>query len=128
MAIPDFQTFMLPLLKLANDGHDHTVSEAVELLGKQFQLSEEDRGQLLRSGQTRLYNRIAWATTYLKKAGLLHAVARGQFQITDSGREFLVKCPAPIRCCFLGSSVSTIRRVPKNPLSGDCRGGTTRDL
>ncbi len=74
MAVPDFQSFMLPLLKLAADGQEHSLTEAVERLAQEFQLSEEDRGQLLRSGQTRVYNRVAWTTTYLRKAGLLRAV------------------------------------------------------
>jgi len=67
MAVPDFQTLMLPLLKLASDGQQHTLAEAVERLALEFQLSEDDRTQLLRSGQTRLYNRVGWTTTYLRK-------------------------------------------------------------
>jgi restriction system protein len=74
MAVPDFQSLMLPLLKLAGDGQQHTLAETVEGLAQVFQLSDDDRSQLLRSGQTRLYNRVGWATTYLKKAGLLKAV------------------------------------------------------
>jgi restriction system protein len=70
MAVPDFQTLMLPLLKLASDGQQHTLAETVEQLALQFQLSEHDRTQLLRSGQSRLYNRVGWTTTYIKKAGL----------------------------------------------------------
>ena len=48
-----------------------TLAEAIERLAQEFQLSNDDRAQLLRSGQTRLYNRVGWTTTYLKKAGLL---------------------------------------------------------
>jgi restriction endonuclease Mrr len=54
MAVPDFQRLMLPLLKLAGDGQQHTYAEAVEQLAQEFQLSDDDRAQLLRSGQTRL--------------------------------------------------------------------------
>jgi restriction system protein len=79
MAVPDFQTLMLPLLKLASGGQRHTLAEAVEQLALEFQLSDEDRTQLLGSGQTRLYNRVGWTTTYLKKAGLLQAVGPGCF-------------------------------------------------
>jgi restriction endonuclease Mrr len=75
MAVPDFQTLMLPLLKLASGGQQHTLAEAIERLAQEFQLSDDDRAQLLGSGQTRLYNRVGWTTTYLKKAGLLQAVA-----------------------------------------------------
>jgi hypothetical protein len=101
MAVPDFQTLMLPLLKLANDGQQHTHAAAVERLAQEFQLSDGDRSQLLRSGQTRLYNRVGWTTTYLKKAGLLQAAGPGLFQLTDRGREVLATRPAGIDVAFL---------------------------
>jgi restriction system protein len=103
MAVPDFQTLMLPLLKVAGDGHRHTLAEAVEQLAEEFQLSDDDRTQLLGSGQTRLYNRVGWTTTYLKKAGLLQAVGPGRFQLTDRGRDVLAGRPAAIDVAFLGN-------------------------
>jgi len=103
MAVPDFQSFMLPLLKLTADGEEHSLAEAVERLAQEFQLTEEDRAQLLRSGQTRLYNRVAWTTTYLRKPGLLQAVGKGRFRITDRGREVLAGNPAAIDVAFLES-------------------------
>src|SRR5271167_2669514 len=96
MAVPDFQTLMLPLLKLASDGQQHTLAEAVERLAQEFRLSDDDRAQLLRSGQPRLYNRVGWTTTYLKKAGLLQAVGPGRFQLTERGRDVLASQPAAI--------------------------------
>src|SRR6266404_1786117 len=103
MAVPDFQTLMLPLLKLASGGERQTIAEAVERLAQEFQLSDDDRTQLLGSGQTRLYNRVGWATTYLKKAGLLQAVGPGRFQLTDRGRDVLASRPATIDVAFLES-------------------------
>jgi hypothetical protein len=103
MAVPDFQTLMLPLLKLASDGQQHALAEAVERLGQEFELSNEDRAQLLRSGQTRLYNRIGWTATHLKKAGLLQAVGPGLFQLTDRGRDVLASRPEGINVAFLES-------------------------
>ena len=103
MAVPDFQTLMLPLLKLASDGQQHTLAETVEQLALQFHLSEHDRTQLLQSGQSRLYNRVGWTTTYLKKAGLLQAVGTGRFQLTDRGREVLASRPTAIDVAFLES-------------------------
>src|SRR5215469_3299825 len=103
MALPDFQTMMLPLLRLAGDDQPHTLAEAVEILTQQYHLSEEDRGQTLRSGQTRLYNRICWATTYLKKTGLLRSVGPGRFEVTDRGHEVLANQPAAIDVTFLES-------------------------
>jgi restriction system protein len=101
MAVPDFQTLMLPLLELAGDGQQHTSAQAVELLAQRFQLSSEDRGQLLQNGQPRFNNRVGWATTYLKKAGLIQAVGRGRFELTDRGRDLLATKPDAINIAFL---------------------------
>jgi hypothetical protein len=103
MAVPDFQSLMLPLLKLAGDAQQHTLGEAVEQLAQEFRLSDDDRTQLLQSGQTRLYNRVGWSTTYLKKAGLLQAVGPGRFRLTDRGRDVLASSPATIDIAFLES-------------------------
>jgi len=101
MPVPDFQTLMLPLLKMAGDGEQHRLAEAVERLAEEFQLSDDDRTQRLQSGQTRLYNRVGWTTTYLKKAGLLRSVGPGRFQLTDQGRDVLVSPPSSITVSFL---------------------------
>src|ERR1700720_22151 len=101
MAVPDFQSLMLPLLKLASDGQVHTPAEVVDRLAQELQLAEHDRNELLKSGQTRFYNRVNWATTYLKKAGLLHSVGHGRFQLTDRGREVLAGPPPAIDISFL---------------------------
>ena len=103
MTVPDFQTLMLPLLKLAGDGQQHTLAEAVERLAEEFQLSDDDRAELLKSGQPRMYNRVGWTSTYLKKAGLLQAVGLGRFQLTDRGRDVLTSRPAAIDIAFLDS-------------------------
>jgi hypothetical protein len=103
MAVPDFQTLMLPLLKVAGDGQQHTFAEAVERLAEEFQLSDDDRAQLLKSGQTRMYNRVGWTSTYLKKAGLLRAVGLGRFQLTDRGRDVLTNRPPAIDIAYLES-------------------------
>jgi Mrr N-terminal domain len=103
VAVPDFQTLMLPLLKLASDGKHHTVAETVERLAEEFQLSPDDQAELLQSGQLRFYNRVGWATTYLKKAGLLQRVAVGRYQLTDRGREILATRPTAINVAFLES-------------------------
>ena len=120
MAVPDFQTLMLPLLELAGDGQQHTSAEAVESLAQRFQLSTDDRGQLLQNGQPRFNNRVGWATTYLKKAGLLQAVGRGRFELSDRGRDLLATKPDAINIAFLegqrGRSRSHFGRV-----TGDSR-------
>jgi len=87
--IPDYQTLMLPVLKAASDQEVKT-KEVVETLAKQFNLTQEEREQMLPSGQQRTFdNRVHWAKSYLKQAGLLRYPKRGSFVITDEGKKVL---------------------------------------
>lgn len=102
MPIPDFQSAMLPVLRLAQDGKDHTLREAEEAIAVEFKATEEERNELLPSGrQRRLHNRVGWAKTYLQKAGLLEPNGRGRFRITPRGREVLQSNPSRIDMKFL---------------------------
>ncbi len=102
MAVPDYQTLMLPLLRLAGDAQEHTVGEATEALAREFALSEEDRREMLASGtQTKLVNRISWARTYLQKAGLLENTGRARFRITERGLQVLKENPQQITAKYL---------------------------
>lgn len=104
MAVPDFQSFFLPLLEMAADGQEHTLSEAYDCLAKSFDLSETDRRELLPSGRQLTYkNRIGWAKTYLSKAGLLEKPRKGAFSITDRGRKVFEKKPDNLNIRFLMS-------------------------
>jgi len=102
MAIPDFQTIMLPLMRHLQDGREHTTSETLDALAKQFQLTDAERSALLPSGiQDVFTNRVAWAKSHLKKAGILASPRRGVYQITARGREVLAKTPTAINLRFL---------------------------
>lgn len=102
MSIPDFQQIMLPILKIVQDGQEHHIQEVIEDTAKMFQLTEEERSHRLPSGyQTTFDNRVGWARTYLKKAGLLKSPSRGMLQITDRGKEVLARNPKKIDTKFL---------------------------
>ncbi len=102
MSIPDYQTLMLPLLRFAADGNEHATREAVEALAAEFQLTPAERNELLASGQQATFNnRVGWANSYLKKAGLLESPHRGALRITDRGRQVLAGSPARIDVKFL---------------------------
>jgi restriction system protein len=104
MAIPDYQAYMLPLLRFAEDKQVHRLSEAIDTLADRFKLTKEDRETLLPSGtQFVMANRVGWARTYMKKAGLLTDPKRGSFQITDRGLELLKSDPKEI-------SIATLKR------------------
>jgi restriction system protein len=127
MAIPDYETLMLPILKIAGNGQEHRVSDVVDQLAREFNLTEEERQQLLPSGkQTTFANRVHWAKTYLSQAGLLEATRRAYFRITDRGRKVLAESPARIDNENLSQFAEFVRfrersRVPGKPVSSDTR-------
>lgn len=90
MAVPDFQTLMLPVLRLFADGRERSLRDAADPIAREFQLSQDDLAATLPSGrQTRFRNRVAWAHNYLKQSGLLESPRRGIYRITDRGRSVL---------------------------------------
>jgi restriction system protein len=102
MAIPDYQSIMLPILRLAGDGQPHKFRDAVEQLAEHFALSNDERSEMLPSGTAFLFdNRVGWARTYLKQAGLLESQRRGIFSITDKGKQLLAENPPSIDVALL---------------------------
>jgi len=102
MAIPDFQTIMLPLLKFLGDEKEHSLRDTIEHLVNEFSLNEVERKELLPSGQqARFDNRVSWARTYLKKAGLIESAKEGYFRITKFGLEVLKEDPERIDIKYL---------------------------
>jgi restriction system protein len=102
MAIPDYQTCMLPLLEFLGDQNEHSLRETIDYLAAHFKLTEDELKQLLPSGQQAIFdNRVAWARTYLKQAGLLEPTRRGYFRITPRGLEVLKQKPGKINVKFL---------------------------
>lgn len=93
---------MLPLLEMSADGREYSLREAIENLSSHFRLSEEEKQEMLPSGRQPTFdNRVGWARTYLKKAGLLKSTRRGYFQITAKGQSVLNKRPSKINVKFL---------------------------
>ena len=101
MAIPDYQSLMLPVLSASLNG-ERRVGEVVESLAEELGLTPEERAQLLPSGgQTLFANRVHWAKTYLGKAGLIEGTRRGYFKITPRGQQVIAAKPARIDNKFL---------------------------
>ncbi len=97
MAIPDYQTLMLPVLRFYSDQKEHSFRDVVEALADEFQLTEQERKEMLPSGQQEIFeNRVGWARTYLKKAALIETTRRGFNQITKRGMEVLRQNPSRI--------------------------------
>ena len=103
MAIPDYQTLMLPLLRKLSDGRTRVIRDVTAELAEEFQLTADERIALLPSGGAQtFFNRVSWAKTYLKKAGLVSQLKRGTVEITPAGRAVLEKPPARIDVNYLG--------------------------
>jgi restriction system protein len=100
--IPDFQTIMLPLLKILQDGREHSLRDIISKISDQFNLTEEERVQLLPSAnQAIINNRVGWARTYLKKANLLETPKRAVLKITADGVNVLAKNLSRVDVKFL---------------------------
>ncbi len=88
---------MSPLMDLIRDGKEHSVRETLDRLADHFKLSEQERTTLLPSGRQAVFtNRVAWAKTHLRMAGLIEATGRGLFRITTRGLELLGTAPSRI--------------------------------
>jgi restriction system protein len=102
MPIADFQSLMLPIMKIAGDGAEHRGHELRQRIGEQLGLTEEERKQLLPSGSQPVFtNRIAWARSHLTMAGLLEKTGKGRFRITQRGKEAMASNPSTINMRFL---------------------------
>ena len=95
--IPTYEECMLPLLQLASDGQVHRIPDAVALIADEFALSDGERRELLPSGKAPvIYSRVNWACVYLVQAKVLERPKRGNFMITQRGREYLAEKPTAI--------------------------------
>jgi len=104
--IPDFQKIMLPFLNIISDGLEHSSVETNEKIARQFELTDEELNQYLPSGAQKTFpNRVAWAKSYLKMAGLLENTRRGYFKITESGKKVLENNPSEI-------NLKTLKNLP----------------
>ena len=107
MPVPDYQSLMLPVLQLAADGEEHKFSQAIDDLAEKFDLTDDERNELLPSGTQAVFNnRVGWARSYLKQAGLLNTPRGGYFTISQRGRDLLSQNPSRI-------DISTLEQYPE---------------
>ena len=102
MAIPDYQSIMLPLLRFAGDRQEHSLRETIDALADTFDLPPEERKELLPSGQQQVFdNRVGWARTYLTKACLVQKTRRSHYEVSQRGLDVLTANPDRIDVKFL---------------------------
>src|SRR3954452_1991878 len=101
MVMPTYEDCMLPFLTVLSDGQVHRIRDIIEDVSVTMKLNEQQRTELLTSGQRTIANRVGWSRTYLKKAGLIESPHRGVMQITDRGRQILAEHPGRVDAALL---------------------------
>jgi restriction system protein len=124
--IPDFQTIMLPFMNILSNGLEHSTTETNEKLAGIFNLTEDELNQFLPSGVAKTFpNRVAWAKSHLKMAGLLENTKRSFFKITETGKKILENNPTGINLRIL-KTLPTYQertgRTKEEDLSSDIEG------
>jgi restriction system protein len=121
---------MLPLLEHIADGGEHTIAASRDVLADRYNMTEEERNQRLPSGTANtFYNRLAWAKTYLERAGLIIKIKRGVFKISNTGIDLLKNPPERIDINYLRrfeafeefrkQTVETNDDITEKPLSSE---------
>jgi restriction system protein len=106
MSLPGFQDTFLPILEYLRDGQPHRAKDTFAYVRTLFVLTEEEETGLLKNGRTRLMDRVLWAITYLRKAGLIESISRGVFRITVRGKSLLAEEPKTL-------SMKDLQRYPE---------------
>lgn len=99
--IPNYQKLMKPVLEFYQDGQEHELNQAVKHVADLLDLTADQRALRTSSGQAVIHNRVSWAHTYLRHAGLIENARRGVNVITDRGKDVLAQNPAEIDNKFL---------------------------
>ena len=92
-SIPTWEEFMIPALEILSDGQTHRARHICNAAADTLEISEQDRLELIPSGQPRYLNRSLWALSYLFRAGAVERPVRGQYRIADVGRQLLAQYP-----------------------------------
>jgi len=92
MPLPTYDQLMLPLMKLLSELNEPIkISDAANILAERSNLHEEDLNKILPSGKNIFKDRVAWAKTYLVKAGLVQQPKRAYCESSSLGRQVDLK-------------------------------------
>lgn len=123
MPVPKYYQFFPSILDCLADGKEHNLKEVAEYCANKFNLSDEDKREALPSGQPTYLNRVGWARTYLKKAGLIDRTSRSVYVITDLGEEAVKNGSSNVDLEYLRRFDSFNEfSNPKNTQSDNCVG------
>ena len=106
MAVPDFQSLMLPALRALSGGAETPISHVRARVAAAEHLTPEDLRETVPSGRQAVFtNRVSWAVIYMERAGLLERVRRGVYRMAAEGERVLRQNPARI-------DMQVLRRYP----------------
>lgn len=92
-AVPTWDQYMAPCLRVLSDGEVHRTRPIVEGAADLLGVTQEQREILIPSGQEQWVNRGNWALSYLARSGAAERPSRGRYRITDVGRQLLAEHP-----------------------------------
>lgn len=92
-AVPSWGNFLIPCLRVLADGEVRGRRDTIERSADDLGLNEAQRVVTVSSGELMYVNRSGWAMTHLSKAGAIDSPRRGQWRISDVGRELLMEFP-----------------------------------
>lgn len=101
MAVPRYDEFMPSIIRCLGDGNTHSLKELTEYCAAEFKINEIDRAETISSGQNKLFNRVSWAKSYLKKAGLIESPKRAHFCLTEEGKKAYQQGPECVNLKYL---------------------------
>lgn len=88
VSLPSWDEFMLPVLRFQADGEVRSLRSILKPVADTM-LTEDQLAVVLPSGTPKWDNRVGWAVSYLYRVRALARPARGEYRITDVGRQLL---------------------------------------
>nr|WP_245817484.1 restriction endonuclease [Geodermatophilus saharensis] len=113
--MPVWEGFLVPVLQVLSDGRVRSRREMSKLVADQVGLTEEQRAEILASGQTKVDNRIGWALSGLARSGAIDRPVRGQYVINEHGRALLSQHPQGLTERILFPGYRPPRRAAVTP-------------
>ena len=120
VAIPGFQSMMLPVLQILGDGKAWLRKDIIAELAEQINLTQEQQKLRYKNGSSVLSGMFSWVWINLRKAGLMESIETGYYKITKAGQTLLQQNPDAINCRFLKENYPAYaqwlqeRRKPRN--------------
>lgn len=92
ISLPTYDQFIEPILRVLQQHPEGLrAAEVHDAAADYLQLTQEQRSELLSSGQAVYKNRCGWAHDRLKRAGLSFSPRRGLWQLTNEGAVYASK-------------------------------------